>query len=187
MKLCKHYGDCRSSTFDFYFENTCNCLVTLRDWDSRLSYFPWQTFYICFMNSLCSMTICFLFKNKHCLDWIFFRWPPKSRNFDCLIHKLADEYSFMHAMSHFNGGHLKPSKQLWIITCKFSHCLGTRLLVCLFCSAYVYFSGNYETRTVYQITGHFTLRFASETAPIFVPDDRLWGWTINDRLPFSHR
>ena len=37
----------------------------------------------------------------------------------------------MHAMSHFNGGHLKPrnvglSKQLWIITCK---CLGKWLAI----------------------------------------------------------
>ena len=68
---------------------TCKRLVTLRYWDSRLSCSPWPRFYIHFMNILCSMTVCFLFKNKHCLDWIFFYWPPTSHSSDWLIHHIG--------------------------------------------------------------------------------------------------
>ena len=58
------------------------------------------------------------------------------------------------------------SKQLWIITCEFSHCSGKRLLICLFVqfclkslTAYAYFNCcNYKARTVYTIMGHFATR-----------------------------
>ena len=73
--------------FRFLFlEHLQTSVVTLRYWYSRLSFSPWQTFYIHFVNILHSMPLCFLFKNKYCIDWIFFHWPPTSRYSDWLIH-----------------------------------------------------------------------------------------------------
>ena len=177
----------------------------MRDWDSRLSYFPWQMFYIRFMNILCSMTSCFLFKNKRCLDWIFFHWPPKSRNSDWLIHNWAGEYSVMHSTTHFNGGHLKP-RIVSLSHIAFKTIIDNYLQVfplfgygitdLFLCSVLFKVLHMFILTAAIIKPGQFTqlwvisrLRFASVNASSFVPDDRLWGWTIDDRnrLPFSRR
>ena len=77
----------------------------------------------------------FLFKNKQCLDWIFFHWPPTNHNSDWLINiqLCTMRHTLMAAISNrVSVFVMYLSKQSWLITCEFSHCLGQWLMIFLF-------------------------------------------------------
>ena len=138
MKLCKHYGDPSFFYFRFLFLEHLQTSSDIEGLRFQTKLFPFTNvlwiFYVQWHH------VSFLKINIVLIGYSSIDLQRAATLIGWFIIGLMNiqlctlRHTLMATISNpeLSGSLIYLSKQLWIITCEFSHCLGKRLLICLF-------------------------------------------------------